>query len=100
MQTTNPSNAGGLYNMDTKAIATLHDGRKINGRLTTAHAASSYGQPVFVDADGQAYNWGDITDISTAPALGRLGGLSTSKRKAAAARRNGKRGGRPRKSDR
>lgn len=29
-------------------------------RLTTDHAASSYGQPVLVDPDGQAYGPGDI----------------------------------------
>lgn len=35
---------------------------------------------------------------AAASALGKLGGSSTSKRKAAASRRNGKRGGRPCKS--
>ena len=60
--------------MDTKATATLINGSKVSGRLTTANAASSYGQPVFVDDDGQAYNWSDITDISTAAAaLGKIG---------------------------
>jgi hypothetical protein len=51
--------------MDTKATATLHDGTTVAGRLTTDHAASSYGQPVFVDDAGQAYDWFTIADIST-----------------------------------
>jgi hypothetical protein len=45
-------------------------------------------------------NWRDkavFTPVSAAAALGRLGGLATSEEKAAAARANGKRGGRPRK---
>jgi hypothetical protein len=29
-------------------------------RLTTDHAASSYGQPVLIDPDGRAYGPGDI----------------------------------------
>ena len=45
--------------------ATLHDGTTVTGRLTTDHAASSYGQPVFVDDAGQAYDWIFIADIST-----------------------------------
>jgi hypothetical protein len=48
-----------------EATATLHDGTKVRGRLTTDHAASSYGQPVFVDDAGQAYDWFTIADIST-----------------------------------
>ena len=48
--------------MNRKAIATI-DGQKVNGRLTTNHAASSYNQPVFVDDDDRAYNWSDIIDI-------------------------------------
>lgn len=28
--------------------------------LTTAHSASSYGQPVAVDADGTAHSWHDL----------------------------------------
>jgi hypothetical protein len=83
--------------MDTKATATLIDGAKVSGRLTTAHAASSYGQPVFVDDDGQAYNWFDIAEISTAAELGRKGGSMTSKRKATSSRANGRKGGRPKK---
>jgi len=83
--------------MDTKATATLNDGTKVQGRLTTTHATSSYGQPVFVDNDGNAYNWADIADISTAADLGHKGGSVTSEAKKKSSRENGKLGGRPRK---
>lgn len=82
--------------MDTKATATLANGQKVKGRLTTEHAASSYNQPVFVDEDNQAYNWAEIADIVTTDSHAK-GGLSTSEAKAEAARRNGRKGGRPRK---
>lgn len=85
--------------MDTSATATLIDGTQVKGRLTTEHAASSYGQPVFVDGAGMAYNWSAIASISTAAELGRRGGSSTSQRKANASRQNGRRGGRPRKEE-
>ena len=84
--------------MDTKATATLHDGSKVSGRLTTAHPASSYGQPVFVDDNGQAYNWSDIMDVSTAAELGRRGGSSASKAKQKSSANNGRLGGRPKGS--
>jgi len=63
--------------MDTKATATLRNGSKVSGRLTTAHAASSYGQPVFVDNDGQAYNWSDIVDVKTTEAQSKGGSAGT-----------------------
>jgi hypothetical protein len=84
--------------MDTKATATLRDGSKVSGRLTTAHSASSYGQPVFVDDAGQAYNWSDIVDVNTAAELGRKGGSSTSKAKQKSSANNGRLGGRPKGS--
>lgn len=80
--------------MNTKAIATLIDGSRISGRLTTEHAASSYNQPVFVDENNQAINWADIIDISTASAMGS----AKSDRKAATSRENGRKGGRPPKT--
>jgi hypothetical protein len=83
--------------VDTQAIATLVDGTRVKGRLTTNHAASSYGQPVFVDANGQAYDWISIVEISTASETARRAGKSTSPRKAASSAANGKLGGRPRK---
>lgn len=92
--------------MKTKATAILQSGEEISGYLTTEHAASSYGQPVFADEDGQAYNWIEIANVITAAAeLGRKGGSVTSEAKAEAARANankppkpGKRPrGRPRK---
>lgn len=84
--------------MDTKATATLHNGNKVHGRLTTAHAASSYGQPVFVDDEGNAYNWAEIAEINTAADIGRKGGQQTSEAKKKSSAANGKLGGRPRKN--
>jgi hypothetical protein len=82
--------------MDTKATATLTNGQKVKGRLTTDHAASSYNQPVFVDEDNQAYNWAEIADIATTSDRSK-GGKSTSEAKGEAARLNGRKGGRPKK---
>lgn len=87
--------------MNIKAIAKLHDGTTIGGRLTTDHAASSYNQPVFVDDSNQAIDWASITDISTIDAsqAGATLGSKTSDRKARSSRENGKKGGRPRKKE-
>lgn len=82
--------------MDTRATATLANGQKVKGRLTTEHAASSYNQPVFVDENNQAYNWAEIADIATTSERSK-GGQATSDAKAEAARENGRKGGRPRK---
>lgn len=84
--------------MDTKATATLASGQKVKGRLTTDHAASSYGQPVFVDENNQVYNWAEIATVTTANEGHIRGGQSTSDAKAQASRANGRKGGRPKKS--
>lgn len=84
--------------MRIKATATLFNGQQIKGWLTTDHAASSYGKPVFVDEENQAYNWAEITDITTTRMQSK-GGKSTSTAKAVAARKNGRKGGRPRKKN-
>lgn len=87
--------------MDTKVIATLRNGSKISGRLTTAHAASSYGQPVFVDdSSGQAYDWSDIVDVKTTEAQSKGGSAGTpaqNEARAANAKKGGWKKGVPRK---
>jgi hypothetical protein len=42
-----------------RAIVMTLDGQKeVSGKLTTESSASSYGQPVFIDDDGQVWdNW-------------------------------------------
>ena len=52
---------------DSVAVATLYDGSVVRGRLTTDHAASSYGQPVFVGNDGQAIDWIAIREVKVQP---------------------------------
>lgn len=79
--------------MDTKATATMIDGSRVKGRLTTDHAASSYGRPVFVDDAGQAIDWISIQSISTAAEMGSV----KSERKAITSAANGRKGGRPKK---
>lgn len=83
--------------MDTQATAILTNGQKVKGRLTTEHSASSYNRPVFVDEENQVYNWAEIANIVTTAGRGK-GGRSTSEAKTAAARENGRKGGRPRKT--
>ena len=80
--------------MDIKATATLANGQKIRGRLTTTHPASSYNQPVFVSNDNVAYNWAEIVNIITTAAQSKGGSRS----KPESSRANGRRGGRPRKN--
>lgn len=84
--------------MHIKATATLRDGTKISGHLTTNHAASSFGQPVFVDGENKAIDWWQITEVDTAAALGSKGGSVQSEAKTNASRANGRKGGRPRKN--
>ena len=86
--------------MDTKAIATLRNGAKVSGRLTTAHPASSYGQPVFVDDAGQAYNWSDTVDVKTTEGQskgGKAGTPAQNEARAANAKKGGYPKGKPRK---
>lgn len=47
-----------------RAIATVIGGLTVVGRLTTDHAASSYGQPVFVDDAGRAYDAAEIINLA------------------------------------
>ncbi len=49
--------------MNREAIAELSNGLTVHGHLTTEHAASSYGQPVFVDDDGTPYNTADFLNL-------------------------------------
>lgn len=86
--------------MDTKATATFRNGSKVSGRLTTAHSASSYGQPVFVDDGGQAYNWSDIVDVKTTEGQskgGKAGTQAQNEARSANAKKGGYPKGKPRK---
>lgn len=48
---------------EKKVIATMITGEIVHGKLTTEHAASSYGQPVFVDDSGNAYDSWQIRSL-------------------------------------
>lgn len=50
--------------MNDLAIATIIGGQTISGHLTTNHAMSSYGQAVFADEDGQAYDAAEIINLT------------------------------------
>ncbi len=100
---------------------------RIKAEITTDHAASHYGQPVVVLPDGNPLDYQSAIllnyrverateaerellakwqrnmppldpALTALAAMGRKGGQAKSERKAAASRKNGKRGGRPRKS--
>lgn len=63
METTNhtaPDNAHGRSWEAWVERLDLTGAQYIEGRLTTEHAASSYGLPVFVDEDGEALGPSDI----------------------------------------
>jgi len=98
---------------------------EIKAMITRDHPASHYGAPVIVLPDGEALDYQSAIFLdyrvesatetekklleewrrwmppidSPAATLGRKGGSVKSERKAAAARENGKKGGRPRKKE-
>ncbi len=53
-----------LYRVETTGDLWVGSGVWAGWRLTTSHAASSYGQPVLVRPDGQALGPGDILSPS------------------------------------
>ena len=69
--------------------------------MTNEFAYRNTSDPQDIADDIYTCNYGDeamaMLTADAASVLGRLGGSSTSKRKTAASRRNGKHGGRPRK---
>lgn len=79
--------------MNIKVSFTLTDGRILAGVLTNDHISNKRIPPQFVDNEGKFYGWSHIADFTTAPEMGSR----RSEKKTAAARRNGKLGGRPRK---
>jgi len=54
-----------------KVTARLIDGKAIEGYLTTAHPASSYGQKVFIDNNNQAIDWAMIASVTKSPQVDR-----------------------------
>jgi hypothetical protein len=83
--------------MDMLAVATVGDGKKVRGRMTTEDPACENGSPVFIDETGHILPWHTITHVSDAAVTGAMGGSSKSPRKMMTSAENGKRGGRPRK---
>lgn len=84
--------------MKAYVTAILITGERVRGLITTEHAASSYGQPVYVDLAGRLYDWSEIASLLTGIELARMGGSRSTERKRAASRANGRLGGRPRKA--
>lgn len=77
--------------MRLRATATVN-GMKVRGFFITQGYAA-----FFINEAGDRINWVDITDLDTTVEKKSLGGSSTTEAKRAAARLNGRLGGRPRK---
>jgi len=81
---------------NVRTIATLVDGRRVRGVITTSHSDKYYGRAVFADDNHNVIDWLEIDSIMTVEMQVKGGARSTpAKRKAA--RENGKKGGRPKK---
>lgn len=58
--------------MTRRVLATMVDGTRVAGCMTTGHPAASYGRPAFVDDAGDAWNAASIAGIETAYPVGDL----------------------------
>jgi hypothetical protein len=75
--------------MNIPATATMLDGRRVHGRLTTEHVYRVEGHAVFVDDTGIGQSWSDIARIDTHAASSR-GGRAGTEGQDAARRENGR----------